>query len=406
MTSTPAPPPTTVADPDAPIAPGPARPRIAIVGSGPGGLTCARILQRAGHDVTVYERDAGPDARDQGGTLDMQVDSGQVALAAAGLLEQFLAVARPEGQDMRALDKHATVLFEHRSPDGETEHPEIDRADLRHLLLASLAPGTVVYGRSLEHARALEAGRHELTFRDGGTATVDLLIGADGAWSRVRPLVSPARPAYEGVIFVEVRLAEVDTRHPAIARLVGRGGMFALSDSKGVIAQRQARGHVRVYVAFRAPTDWARRVGLDLADTAAVRAHLRDLFADWDPALRQILVECDDVFVDRPLYALPVPHRWTTHAGVTLIGDAAHLMSPISGLGANTAMLDGADLAAAVVGSPDLLAAVTAYEATMLPRAAANAADAAEGLRGFISDTAAADIAEHFAGHEPAPAQA
>jgi 2-polyprenyl-6-methoxyphenol hydroxylase-like FAD-dependent oxidoreductase len=66
-------------------------------------------------------------------------------------------------------------------------------------------------------------------------------------------------------------------------------------------------------------------------------------FEGWAPELRRLLEECDDQFIVRPIYALPVPHRWNTRARVTILGDAARVMSPFSGLGANTAMLDGAD---------------------------------------------------------------
>ncbi|NUR87108.1 MAG: FAD-dependent oxidoreductase, partial [Nonomuraea sp.] len=120
----------------------PTRARIAVVGAGPGGLTCARILQRHGIAVTVYDRDDGPDSRDQGGTLDLHADNGQLALRAAGLLEEFLALARPEGQEMRLLDP-AGALTSHLGPEpGELFKPEIDRGQLRALLLDSLQPGT------------------------------------------------------------------------------------------------------------------------------------------------------------------------------------------------------------------------------------------------------------------------
>ncbi len=364
----------------------PRNPRIAIIGAGPGGLTCARILQQAGVAVTVYERDADAHARDQGGTLDMQVETGQKALRAAGLLETFLATARPEGQDMRQLDKNGAVLMEHLAEPGELDNPEMDRSDLRDLLLESLAPGTIHYGQGLQSALPLGNGVHELHFSDGSSTEVDLLVGADGAWSKVRPLLSPEQPFYEGVMFVEVRLRDVDDAHPAIAKLVGNGGMFAMQDNKALIAQRQSRGRIRVYVAFRDELDWATRRGLDVADAGAVRAFLLEKFHDWTPELRSLLSDCDDEFIARPMFSLPVPHRWNTRAGVTVLGDAAHLMSPFSGLGANTAMLDGADLAAAVIKSPDLLHAVAGYEAIMLPRAAVNAAGAHEGLQGALVD--------------------
>ena len=367
-------------------------PDIAIIGTGPGGLTCARILQRAGHEVTIYERDTGPDARDQGGTLDMQRATGQVALDRAGLLDEFLARSRPEGQDMQILDQHGTVHLRHIAADGDRDAPEMDRADLRALLLASVEPGTIRWGAALTEAVPLGRGRHRLEFGDGASVETGLLAGADGAWSRVRPLVSPHQPRYEGVVFVEISFGDVDEAHPQVAKLVGRGGMFALGENRGIIAQRQARDRIRAYVALRDDLTWAERDHLDLADPAAVRAYLLGRFGGWAPELRQLLAECDDRFIVRPIYALPVPHRWNTRAGVTLVGDAAHLMSPFSGLGANTAMLDGTDLAAAIIAHGATTEALAAYEATMLPRAAENAAGAHEGLTSAI--TAHPDFSE------------
>src|ERR1700730_11920844 len=89
--------------------PNPTHARISIIGAGPGGLTCARILQRRGIAVTVHDRDPGPDARNQGGTLDLHADNGQTPLREPGLLEEFFELARPEGQEMRHLDPAGTI---------------------------------------------------------------------------------------------------------------------------------------------------------------------------------------------------------------------------------------------------------------------------------------------------------
>ncbi|MFC9331069.1 FAD-dependent oxidoreductase [Kitasatospora sp. NPDC057015] len=342
-------------------------PRIAIIGAGPAGLTCARILQRHHIPVTVYDGEAGPDARDQGGSLDLHQDNGQIALREAGLLEEFLRLARPEGQEMRQLDPEGTILFHHVPEEGELFKPEIDRGDLRDLLLNSLAPGTIHWNRTLTAVDGPDQGPRRLRFADGTTVEADLVVGADGAWSRVRRAISPALPEYSGVSFLEAWFHDVETEHPEIAALVGQGGAAAADGERGLFAQRNGGDHIRVYIVQRVPVDWIAAAGLTVRDTDAIRALLLERFRDWSPALRRLLTDNDGRYVDRPVNALPVPHTWEHNPTVTLLGDAAHLMPPL-GVGVNLAMLDAGELALAIVGSDSIDAAVTAYESTMLPR--------------------------------------
>jgi 2-polyprenyl-6-methoxyphenol hydroxylase-like FAD-dependent oxidoreductase len=163
---------------------------IAIVGAGLSGLICARILQWNGIPVTVYEADATPDSRQQGGSLDIHEDTGQIALKAAGLYEEFRARTHVGGEDMRLLDKTGRVHVDRREPAGGSGRPEIDRTELRQLLVESLEPGTIVWGRKVVAARPVTAG-HVLEFADGSVDRADLVVGADGAWSRIRPLLIP-----------------------------------------------------------------------------------------------------------------------------------------------------------------------------------------------------------------------
>ena len=352
--------------------------RIHVVGAGPGGLTCARILQRHGIAVTVHDRDTHRDARDQGGTLDLRTDDGQLALAEAGLLDGFDALARPEGQEMRQLNTRGDLLGHHVPGPDERFKPEIDRRQLRDLLLDSLAEDTVRWGSRLDHVDAAGDGTHLLHFTDGRTEEADLVIGADGAFSRVRPLVSAAVPRYTGVTFLEARFDDVDERHPAVAELVGAGSAAAADGERGLFAQRNADAHIRVYIMQRAAVDWVAAAGLSTQDTAAMRAWLCDAYAAWSPLMRRLVSDNDGRYVDRPLHVLPVPHTWDPVPGVTLLGDAAHLMPPV-GVGVNLAMLDACELALALASAATVDEAVRGYEATMLPRSVEMAEMTADG---------------------------
>ncbi len=369
---------------------------VAIIGAGLGGLTLARVLQVHGIEAAVFERDASPDARVQGGMLDIHEDSGQRALHAAGLYEEFRALVLPGGEAMRILDKDAVVRLE-ESDDGRGGRPEVDRGRLRALLLGSLPDGTVRWGAKVTGARPLGGGRHEVTLADGTSFTTDLLVGADGAWSRIRPLVSDARPAYTGVSFVETDLLEADVRHPVSAEVVGGGMLFALGPGRGFLAHRESDGSLHVYAAVEAAEDWLD--GIDFADTEAAKAAVLEQFTGWDKSLRALVADADGALVPRRIHALPIGHRWDRVPGVTLLGDAAHLMSPFAGEGANLAMLDGAELGRALAAHPgDTEAALAAYEGELFPRSETAAADSARSGTVLFRADAPQGVLDQFTG--------
>ena len=343
--------------------------RVAITGGGPAGLTLARLLQMRGVAVTVFERDPSPDARGQGGSLDLHEDSGQRALAAAGLSAAFLSHARADGQHTRVFDKQGKVRADMRAEDEAQSRPEIDRGAIRDLLLASLEPGTVQWSRRLTDVRRSVEGV-ELVFGDDAI-TADVVFGCDGGWSKVRPLVSDLHePEYSGVVFVQSFISDVDRRHPDISALVGPGNILVLGERRGLLAQRNGDGTVRVYSALTVPKDWATTSGIDFGDARAVRERLRALFADWDPRITALLTVSDDSFVPWPLYVYPARQSWTPRNDATLLGDAAHIMPPFTGRGANYAMLDALELADALTedAHSSLAAALEGYERQMLAR--------------------------------------
>ena len=343
---------------------------ITVVGAGLGGLVLARVLHVHGISVTVYEAEASATVRTQGGLLDIHPWNGQPALEAAGLIEQFRGLVLPGRESYRVLDRTGTVLLD-RPDDGTGERPEVPRGELRQMLLDSLPDGIVQWGRKVSGVQALGEGRHELRFTDGATVVTSLLIGADGAWSRIRPLLSDATPQYVGVTSVEYFLSGGHTRHRATAEAVGAGSLFALAPGKGFLAYRERGGTLHTYVQLKAPQDWL--ADADVADGASVSARVVAEFDGWAPGLTALITDSDTAPVVRPLYTLPAGHRWARVPGVTLIGDAAHLAPP-NGEGANTAMQDGAELGQALAAHPDdVEVALAEYEQAMFPRAAAEA---------------------------------
>lgn len=366
---------------------------IAIVGAGLGGLVLARVLHMNGISAVVYEREPSPGARGQGGMLDVHAPTGQRALREAGLIDQFDAIARGEGQDLRLLEPDGTLLLQEDTPDdAPLERPEVDRADLRALLLGSLPDDTVRWGHAFE-----SANDGLLRFTDGSGATCDLLVGADGANSRVRALLTDARPVHAGQHVVELGIPDIDRTHPDLAAMVGRGNYWVLGNKQSLSAQRTGNGHVRVYLSFYdAGEDWLAATGVPFDDPAAARKRLIDLFPGWDARVTALIAACDDTILPWSISTLPVGLTWTSRSDVTLLGDAAHLMPPV-GQGANMALLDGALLGLALAAHPtDPSTAVTDYEREMFQRTSATAQQSAHMQQLLASPDASQQILSFF----------
>ena len=370
-------------------------PGITIIGAGLGGLMLARVLHVHGIAATVYEADASAEARTQGGMLDIHDYNGQPALKAAGLYDQFVGLIHPGGEATRVLGKDGSLLFA-QGDDGSGGRPEVLRGELRRMLLESLPAATIEWGRKLTGIAVLADGEHELTFADNTRVRTRLLVGADGAWSKVRKLLTDARPVYSGITFVETFLFDSDNLHPDSAQAVGGGALFAMAGGQGLFAHREPNGVLHTYAALNKPQGWADAI--DWSDRGQALARVAAEFEGWAPALTSLITASATDPVARAVMSLPGEQRWARTPGVTLVGDAAHLMVP-SGEGANLAMFDGAELAMAIAAHPgDIEAALGAYENQLFPRSASAAAEAVGVFDACFGPAAPQGLLEKLAG--------
>lgn len=341
--------------------------KIAIIGGGPGGLTLARLLQRGGARVSVYERDKSRSARVQGSALDLHEDSGLAALEAAGLLDAFWANHRPDLDRLRLVDARGRVLHDHaRRISGAGKRPEIERGPLREILLDSLEPETVQWDAKLVSA-AMEGEQVLLRFAGGRTELADIAIGSDGAHSRLRALVTPIRPEYVGVSLVEGVVPEASRAIPELWELLGGAALIALGGERTIGMGTKPDGSVLFYAGLKADELTARQTMEEATGPAERVAWFHANFAGWGELWEPLFREAVSM-IWRPLLVCPANQSWEPRANVTLVGDAAHVMPPYAGEGVNMAMLDALVLSRLLLSEKRPAEAIAAYEAEMFAR--------------------------------------
>ncbi len=355
-------------------------------------------MQRHGIQSVVYERELHDQSHERGGSLDLHEESGQKALKEAGLYDKFQTLARYEGEDFRVLDKSGNIYIDDEAdtePDGAGARPEIDRGVLCDLLLQEIHADTIKYGYKLDKAVTLENGMTELQFENGFVDTVHLVIGSDGAFSRVRPLLTDIDVEYSGLTMIELNILNAAANYPELAAFNKRGKMFGLDDHKAIIGQVNGDGRIKVYAAFRIEKDWLETSGIPFNQPKEAKERLLDIFQDWDEQLKDYIRFAEDALLPRRIYMLPIGFQWNRNPGVTLIGDAAHVMSPFAGEGVNMAMFDALELALAIARhNDDFSKAIEEYEEIMYASSSEKARDSDYSLKLCFSDNAAANLAE------------
>lgn len=333
-------------------------PRIAIIGAGPGGLTLGLLLHQAAIPFTIYEKRARYTAAQlalPSGMLDLHNESGLKAIRACGLYDEFLPHTADCQEFMRILNKDGTVTHEYR---GRGARPEISRHSLIGIFLSSIPEQRIAWGHKLESANH----HNGLTTLDFGsvTAEADLVIGADGAWSRIRPLLSSVKPKYSGLQNITVTIPKLTESYPGLSDFCGPGSAFVLGNRNAIIAQRGTGDCERLYLTINTPDEeLAKSENFGNLSPEAISERLTNddrYFGNWSDTAKILIrtafiedAQPDNWTLDiRPLYTLPTNHAWDSKQGLAMIGDAAHVMTPYAGEGVNLAMWDALDLAAAI----------------------------------------------------------
>jgi salicylate hydroxylase len=351
---------------------------VAVIGGGIGGLALAHGLRRAGIEVDVYERTLERTDWLQGYRIHINPAGARAlhdCLPPAGW-QSFLDTVSTDDGGFGFLTDRCTGLI--AFADAEINNPTaappdrhygVSRILLRETLLAGL--DDVVHLGKTFIGYDLTGDRVTARFADGSTATADVLIGADGANSRVRAQLLPhAHRVDTGVVAVAGRypltpsspLPPVLTGRTNLVVPRGRGSLFTS-------IWRGGAGNSTDYAIWgfsdatdRFPSD------VDKLDGETLRRLVTDRLTGWSPAFRRLVEGSDPATVNalRVKSAAPVD-PWQT-GRVTLLGDAIHNMTPMAGVGANTALRD-ADLLRrelSAAGPGEVVAAISRYEREML----------------------------------------
>lgn len=333
-------------------------PRIAIIGAGPGGLTLGLLLHQAAIPFTIYEKRARYTAAQlslPSGMLDLHDESGLRAIRACGLYDKFLPHTADCQEFMRILNKDGTVTHEYR---GRGARPEISRHSLIDIFLSSIPEQRIAWGHKLESAKH-HNGATTLDF-SSVTAEADLVIGADGTWSRIRPLLSSIKPKYSGLQNITITIPKVAEFYPDLSEFCGPGSAFVLGNRNAIIAQRGTGDSERLYLTINTcDEELEKSENFENLSPEAISERLTNddrYFGDWSETAKTLIrtafiedARPDSWTLDiRPLYTLPTNHTWDSKRGLAMIGDAAHVMTPYAGEGVNLAMWDALDLAAVI----------------------------------------------------------
>ena len=327
--------------------------KIAVIGAGIGGLAAARALALRGADVTVLEQAAEIDEVGAG----LQISPNGFAVLRALDLGDAIAERSMKGQGVQLLDYRGrdVVRLDLSKLDDAKGYYFVHRADLIDVLAggARAAGVKIRLLQKVEHVVA--AQKPEIHFANGAMQHADLIVGADGLHSRLRPVLNTkAAPFFTGQVAWR---ATVPNRFG-----FGSEVRLFMGPKRHLVSYPLRDGELINLVAIQERRTWADE-GWQHRDNAQ---NLRAAFADFCPEAQDLLRD-----VQNPglwgLFRHPVAETWVGK-GMALVGDAAHPTLPFMAQGANMALEDAWVLAEQLSRGADISNGLAAYQAMRKPR--------------------------------------
>lgn len=386
---------------------------VAIVGGGLGGLCLAQGLKKAGIRVSVFERDAAPDARTQGYRIHINPEGSEAlhACLPPELWEIFDATGGVSLQGFTVVTEQLQELLRLGGigkPDPVRKHRSISRITLRRVLLAGLED-SVQWDRRFTRYEMLAGDRVRVHFETGDPVDADVLAGADGVHSRVRKQLLPgADPVDTGVVGIGGTVPLTEKTMPLVPAMMLHDPVMVLppapcslfvapwrrpkeaSESLRKLGLHKPMAHEHDYLicALGGKPEY---FGLDASAQSisgkALKAAMRAVTSGWHPALPALVeqLEEEQIFVNRLRTSRPQP-AWTP-SRVTLLGDAIHSMTPYRGIGGNIALKDAQVLCGALTraarSEQTLLVTIGEYESAMRKYAFAAVEDSRRAMEQF-----------------------
>ena len=241
-----------------------------------------------------------------------------------------------------------------------------------------------------------------LHFKSGENIYADIVIGADGANSKIRPYITDIKSFYTGITMLEGNIFEEEKSLPQISAILRGGKIMAFGNEKNILMGQKANDEIGFYASFKAVENWVAKSGLNFYDQSQMLEWFKKEYSQWSNIWYELFENATMPFIPRPINCFPLDQTWEALPNLTIIGDAAHVMPPFAGEGVNMAMLDALELSECLTTNKynSVGEAISFYEINMRQRASVIAQESLENGKKMHSENALSAMTKFFSGHK------